>query len=179
MTCIIGLEQDGKVYVGADSLVGNGGWARKELVPNPKIFQKHEIIIAGTGDLRAMQIVKYLINIDHPKKFDEEYVIKNISEIIRLKFKDIGYSEIKDNCEKSFTYLLVAYKDKMFKINGQYAVSRRKDGLICLGAGEDFAFGAMKAFENLEPENRIRKSLEIASYYSGAVMEPFTVLKTK
>jgi len=177
MTCIIGLEQDGKVYVGADSFVGEE-WTRKEQAINPKIFKKNGMLIAGTGEARALQIAKYLVEFDEVEKFDEQYVVENIAEKIRLKFKDIGYSEIKDNREKSATHFLIAYKDKMFVISGGYALTRSKDGITCMGAGEEFAYGAMKALENLKPENRIKKSLEIASYYSNYVFPPFVIMKT-
>jgi len=178
MTCIIGLEQDGVVYVGADSFIGDDE-TRSEQATNPKIFQKNGMLIACSGCLRAIQIVEHLLKLDNPKKFDEQYIIENIAEKIRLKFKDIDYVGTQENYQKLPTSFLIAYKDKMFTIEGNYALTRAKDGILCLGAGSEFAYGAMKALKNLKPEKRIKKSLKITSYYSNYVIAPFIILKTR
>ena len=176
MTCIIGLEQDGKVYVGADSASATRSLdIRQTLVP--KVFNNHNVIIGYTSSFRMGQLLQFM-KIPSYDKLDEKYMINKFIEAIRFEFKAKGYSKI-DNNEETGGNFLVGIKDCLYEIASDFQVQRYADGVASCGCGEEYAYGAMRALEHLDPIDRITKSLEIASYYSGGVMAPFTVLKTK
>ena len=177
MTCIIGLEEDGRVYIGADSCTSNGGFDRDSVL-DKKIFRKNGFIFAHTGTVRAKQIIEHLIDFPSPKTFDDNFVINKIAEPIRSKFKEIGYSEIKDNQESTEDGFIIAYKQSAYFIYSNYTVSRNKDGLITAGCGGRFARGAMLALKDLPPIERIERALEIASICSVAVESPFEIWET-
>ncbi len=177
MTCIIGLELENTALVGADSCTACGN--DRELIKDKKIFRKEKFIFAHTGTARARQIIQYLVDIPIPKEFDIRFVIKQIAEPIRIKMKEIGYSEIENNKEKMRDLFLVAYGNKVFKVYANFTASRAESGLVTSGCGGRYAMGAMLALSNIEPKDRINQSLEISSQCSVAVEPPFIILETE
>lgn len=177
MTCIIGLELENTALVGADSCVACG--TDRELSKDKKIFRKDKFIFAHTGAMRAKQIVQYLVEIPTPEEFDIEFIIKQIAEPVREKMKEVGYSEIDKNEEKMDDLFLVAYGNKVFKVYSNFTASRAESGLVTSGCGGRFAMGAMLALHDIDPKERINKSLEIASQCSIAVEPPFIILETE
>ena len=176
MTCIIGLEQDGKAYVGADSAsVTRQLDMRVTMVP--KVFKNGKFIIGYTTSFRMGQLLQF-VKLPPCKKPTEEYMINNFIDAIRSEFKKKGYSEIDNNVERGGQFI-VGIKGYIYEIGSDFQVQRYVDGVASCGCGDEYAYGAMKALENLKPEKRIKKSLEIVSYYSSGVRAPFTVLKTK
>jgi len=176
MTCIIGLEQDGKVYVGADSSAIIGSWCIR-VTSIPKIFRNNEFIIGYTGSFRMGQLLQFM-KIPPCNKPDENYMINKFIETIRSEFKTKGYSKV-DNNEETGGSFLVGVKDCLYQISSDFQVQRYNDGIASIGSGEEYAYGAMRALKDIKPEERIKKSLEIVAYYSPSVIEPFTILRTK
>jgi len=177
MTCIIGLEENGKAYVGADSMQVRG--YESSMSSNKKIFRIDGFIFAHTGYSKGSQIVKYLLDIPTPEVFDERFMFTKIAEPMRLKMKEIGYSEIKDNQESHIDGWIVAYKDKIFEINSDWETSRLNGGLSVGGCGGNIAKGVMLALQDIEPKERIKKALKIAGQCYVGVAPPFYVWETK
>ena len=177
MTCIIGLEENGKAYVGADSMQVRG--FNELMSSNKKIFRIDGFIFAHTGYCKGSQIVKYLLDIPTPDEIDERFMFTKIAEPMRLKMKEIGYSEIKDNQESHEDGWIVAYKDQVYVINSDWETSRQSSGLSVGGCGGYYAKGVMLALKDVEPKKRIKKALEIASKCSVGVGPPFYVWETK
>ena len=177
MTCIIGLEENGKAYVGADSMQVSG--IDNSSGSNKKIFRVDGFIFAHTGSCKGSQIVKYLLDIPTPEEIDERFMFTKIAEPMRLKMKEAGYSEIKDNQESHNDEWIIAYKDQVYKITCDWEAKRFNGGLIVSGCGGDYAKGVMLALKDLEPKERIKKALEIASQCSVGVGPPFYVWETK
>ena len=176
MTRIIGLEQEGVVYVGADSAAATRSLdIRQTLVP--KVFNNHNVIIGYTSSFRMGQLLQFM-KIPKYDIADEKYMIVSFIPAIRKLFKEGGYSKIENNEEEGGDFI-VGIQGKVYEIQSSFQVQRYADGIASCGCGEEYAYGAMRALEHLDPIDRITKSLEIASYYSGGVMAPFTVLKTK
>jgi len=176
MTCIIGLEQEGVVYVGADSAAATRSLdIRQTLVP--KVFNNHNVIIGYTSSFRMGQLLQFM-KIPKYDIVDEKYMVTKFVPAIRELFKEGGYSRIENNEEEAGEFI-VGVKGNIYQIYSNFQVQRYADGVASCGCGEEYAYGAMRALEHLDPIDRITKSLEIASYYSGGVMAPFTVLKTK
>lgn len=178
MTCIIGLEEGGKAYVGADSMQIEG--LDNAISTNKKIFRRNGFIFAHTGQCRGTQIMKYLIDIPLIDDTDEEFIFKHISEPLRMKMKEIGYSEIKDNIEMHRDRWIVAHKNKVYLINSDWEVARKANGLAVGGCGGDYATGAMFALKNiLPPKKRIERALKISAKCSVGVGPPFVIWETE
>lgn len=178
MTCIIGLEIEKEIFIGADS-AGAKGWEVRQIMI-PKVFKNDEFIIGYTTSFRMGQLLMYKLNVNEQKEdvSDFEFMATCFVDAVMKCLKDNGYSKIDDNVESGGNFL-VGYRKNIYEIESDYQVNRTADGVMAIGCGGEYALGAMKALAPLLPKERITKSLEIASYYSGAVIPPFTILKGK
>lgn len=175
MTCIIGLEDRGRIWMGCDSAAA-ASWDIRVSKVN-KIFRLGDLAVGFTSSWRMGQILRYQVKIDpQEKETDESYMVTKVVESIREAFKAHGYSKIEDNQESGGT-LLVGCKGKIYTIYSDYQVNRFDEGYSAIGCGSGYALGAMRSLEGLPPKKRIRKALEISAHFSNGVTEPFRIEK--
>jgi hypothetical protein len=85
-------------------------------------------------------------------------------------FKSNGYGRISENVEEGGSFL-VAIKGELFEICQDFCVLQNYDGIYSIGAGYEYALGAM--FEQGDPYERCEKGLFAALHFSPFVLEPF------
>jgi len=175
MTCIIGLEENGKAYIGGDSAAVNGYDVRQTSIS--KVFRNDGLIMGYTSSFRMGQLLEFMGVPPHDGEIDDDYMVNKFVEEVRKNFKEKGYTTIKENNERGGVFI-VGIGSKIYTVEADFQVQRYSDGLSSIGCGQDYAYGAMMALKNEEPTERIRRSLEIVSYYSLAVTPPFTILET-
>ncbi len=176
MTCIIGLEHEGKIYIGADS-AGAKGWEVRQIMI-PKVFKNAGFIIGYTTSFRMGQLLMYKLSVEKQKEGmpDFEFMATSFVDAVMKCLKDNGYSKIDDNVATGGDFL-VGYRNNIYEVEADYQVNRTADGIMAIGCGGEYALGAMRAINSNDPRKRINASLEIAAYYSGAVIPPFTILE--
>jgi ATP-dependent protease HslVU (ClpYQ) peptidase subunit len=97
---------------------------------------------------------------------------------IRDCFKRGGFAEKYSEAERGGVFL-VGYKNRLFKIEGDYQVGESYDDFDSCGCGESFALGALKAMsEETDAEDRVKKALEVATHFSAGVRPPFVIETT-
>lgn len=181
MTCIVGYldKESDKVTMGADSagVAGMDITIRKD----PKIFRNGEFIIGCTSSFRMIQLLRFSFKPPERKCWDVyEYMCTDFINEVRKCFKDGGFlQKYKEGDEGGGTFL-VAYKNRLFEIEGDFQVGENLNGMACVGCGADFAIGSLYTSENtdLSPEKRVLKALEAAAFFSAGVSEPFITFET-
>jgi ATP-dependent protease HslVU (ClpYQ) peptidase subunit len=173
MTCIVGLSENGTVYIGADSASASGWEVRAS--NTPKVFRRGPFIIGYTTSFRMGQILHYQVDLPEAETYDEEYMVTKFIEAIRTKFKELGFSKIDSNEETGGTFL-VGVAGHIYEIADDFQVQSFADGICAIGCGSSYALGAMAALKSTPASDRIERALEIAEYFSGGVCGPFTVL---
>ena len=174
MTCIVGLLDKGKIYMGGDS----AGVARLALSirADQKVFIKDDFIMGFTTSFRMGQLLRY--NLEIPticKNIDLfEYMVTSFVEAVRKCLKDGGFAEKKDEKEKAGTFL-VGYQNRLFCIDEDYQVGEQLLPFYAIGCGDNIALGALFANEHLKSEERILQALEAAEQFSAGVRRPFLV----
>ncbi len=184
MTCIIGVEHEGVVYMGADS-IGLNGWA-KDIIAHDKLFNRAGMLFGCAGNPRMAQILRYQTTFmqqgpDHP---DEEYLVREVVEKARLAFREHGFMETENGRDVMTSCFLLGYKGKLYSVENGFQLCRSARQFYALGAGDDFAMGALHATlsqyetwtETLITES-IRHALKTAAELSAAVAPPFVVEK--
>lgn len=175
MTCIVGLAEEGKVYIGADSASAAGWTVRQTKLP--KVFRNGDFIIGYTQSFRMGQILQHHLSVR--KQFvgegHNEYMVKAFAEAVRESLKSHGFAKTENNVERGGEFL-VGYKGHLYSFDSDFQVNEMAMGYDACGCGENFALGAMKALEGVPPEERITKALECAATFSGAVIPPFHIL---
>lgn len=177
MTCIVGLVENDKVYIGGDS----AGVARLDVCirTDEKVFKKGDMIFGFTSSFRMGQLIRYKLKIpDHdPRVDDYEYLCSSfIDELIKC-FKDNGYATINNNEVQGGVFLL-GYNKKLYKVDSDFQVGKIIDSFDACGCGENFALGAFYAMKEdvIDPEIRITSALKAAEYFSGGVRAPFNII---
>ena len=172
MTCVVGLVDDGKVYMGADSCSISADYdAHADRMP--KLFRVGDALIGFTSSWRMGQILAYHLELETPQDEDTRaYMVKTFIPAVRKVLKEHGYAEVKDNAE-SIGRFLVGIKGRLFQIQEDLALLERGQ-FDAIGCGSKYALGAMTVM-NGEPRQKIHKALYAASTLNVGVMPPMLI----
>jgi ATP-dependent protease HslVU (ClpYQ) peptidase subunit len=181
MTCIVGIvdKKSKKVIIGGDSAssAGSNIYIRKDV----KVFRNRDFIIGCTTSFRMIQLLRFSFKPPEIKNKDiYEYMCTDFINSVRDCFKKGGYIQTySDGDEKGGTFL-VAYKDRLFKIENDFQVGENINGIDACGSGQNFALGALFSLTNykLSAEEKIIKALEAAEFLSMGVSRPFVLINT-
>jgi len=176
MTCIIGLVENGEVYIGADGASSNGHFIENARIE--KVFRNGKYVIAYTSSFRMGQLLQYCISLpDPPEKVTLKFMVEEFIEIVRDEFKKYGYSKVESNEETGGTFI-VGVNNSLFHVYNDYQVGHYQDGFTVDGSGRYFAVGAMEALKDFDPEPRIARSIEIAGKFCTTVLsEGWKIIK--
>lgn len=179
MTCIVGLAEGGRVYIGGDS----AGVAGLDITTraDAKVFRNGPYVMGFTSSFRMGQLLRYGFKPPQPHADDDldRFMVTQFIEGTRRCLKDGGYAQVHDNTERGGTFL-VGIRGRLFTVFGDYQVAEPDDGYTSVGCGEDYALGALyTAKRSLSPTARIRAALRAAAYFSGGVQEPFQIVSTR
>jgi len=182
MTCIVGIvnKKEKRVVMGADS-AGVGGY-EITIRKDPKIFKVGDFVIGCTSSFRMIQLLRFSLKLPKVEKEIYEYMCTDFIDAVRKCLKEGGFMEKERDAEVIGTFL-VAYKDRLFKIESDLQVGESVDGIMACGCGENYALGVLKynqllAGIELDTERIITNSLIIAEKLSAGVAKPFKILST-
>jgi len=181
MTCIVGLIDNNKVYMGGDS-ASVAGWDL-QLRTDWKVFRNGPFLMGFTSSWRMGQLLRFkleppsLFKTDGTKKDIYQYMVTDFIEAVRDCLKAGGYAT-KINEEERGGIFLVGIEGRLFFIDSDYQVGELLDGYTAVGCGDQIARGVLYATKGKEPEWRIRLALEAAEHLSAGVRGPFVFLTT-
>ncbi|MDX0897402.1 hypothetical protein GOD90_10395 [Sinorhizobium medicae] len=175
MTCIVGIAQDGNVWLGGDS-AGVSGYSitqRRDV----KVFRNGPFIMGFTSSFRMGQLLAHAF---HPPKRHADtdvykFMVTEFVDAVRGCLKSGGYAETHNSAERGGTFL-VGYEGRLFKIEGDYQVGESLLGYDACGCGDDIALGSLYSTAGQEPAQRIMTALGAASCFSAGVIAPFNVV---
>jgi hypothetical protein len=194
MTCIVAVEHEGKIWVGADSIgMDESLYYNRRL--DRKIFWNNEYLIGFTGSFRGGQILKHKLELPNfppqylPQNFCpeikdvslrnlpsellilvENFFVNEIVDTIKSAFEQGGWA----NSEDDFVWFLIACGPYMVVIQNDLQVEIVED-YTSIGVAAPLALGALAVTETMGPEERLLLSLAVASKHSAGVTEPFLV----
>lgn len=176
MTCIVGLKDQGKVWMGGDSQITSNN--TKLTTTGDKIFQIDNFLIGVTGYTRISQLIQY--SFEPPKRYPDtdvmKYMVTEFAGALRYCLRHNGMWTNVDGMESGEFQLLVGYEGRLFKVSGDLCVSEPVEGFHAIGSGGTLALGALAATEDiLDPEKRVRMALEIAEKYDPYTRGPFVI----
>lgn len=174
MSCIVGLEHRGKVYMGADTSVLRSGMEART-THAPKVIVRDGFIIGCAGSLRYAQTLIYLWEIPEQVEgeSDKHYMLGTIVKSMEECLTENGQTE--DIRSDSGSVVLIGYKGKLYSYGCALGAICPIDERDAVGCGADFALGNLASSDELCPEARIMQALEAAGTFSGGVMPPYHV----
>ena len=175
MTCIVGIAQQGKVWLGADS-AGTADDFSQMVRVDRKVFHNGPYIMGFTGSYRMGQLLAYSLTPPTCSEEDDvmEFMCTRFIDDVRQCLKDGGFARIKDEEEEGGTFL-VGYRQHLFRIDDDYHVGESIHGFDAVGCGELIAIGSLYSTTGRKPKNRIQVALEAASNFSAGVRGPFHI----
>lgn len=184
MTCCVGLERNGRVWLGADSASVDQESLAVDVVREAKVFTRGEFVIAFAGPWRAGQILRHAFypNVRTDLKTDEGYMVLEVVEHIRRLFHKHGFEIEQDEESAAGGFeLLIGYHGKLFKVEDDLHVERSTLPYNAIGCGSDYALGSMYTSGQYDalapfPRLRIELALEAAAKHNAGVAPPFTVI---
>lgn len=185
MTCIVGLEHDGRVWIGGDS-AGVAGWSLT-VRADEKVFANGDFIFGFTTSFRMGQLLRYGLTLpslcrdgDIPSLWSDpdRWMATQFVDAVRDCLKAGGYSKKSDEVESGGQFL-VGYKGHLWQVDRDYQVGRAAHGYLAVGCGDELALGAMHAVsDGLSPHDTVLAALRAAEAHSAGVRGPFKVLST-
>lgn len=194
MTVVIGFKDlvNKRVYMGADRCASN--CMTKFSLEGSKIYQPVEnknFLLGFSGDPRVMQLINSYFRFPDEKELeatlkDEEFGIKyivrfiipSIQEILKIHVYSGGTVPLGTMGNSS---LLIAYKDKLFVINGNFQVIETSEPYASIGGGCFAANAVMEAIKDQKNTSIITKmihALKISSKLSIGVEGPYDMYLT-
>lgn len=178
MTCIVGLVEHGKVFIGGDSCVSRG-YIQQTMTAQKKVFRHGNFLIGYSGSLRMEQLLQFAFSPpEHPKDLSiERYLATLFVDALRNALKEAGNAMKQNEQESSPGYFLVGYQGRLVTIESDYSFTEIADGFDAIGSGNEVALGAMHATKDMSliPQKRIELALEAAAAYCRGVRGPFVI----
>jgi len=175
MTCIVGLVDGGKVYIGGDS-AGVGGYSLT-VRADRKVFKNGDFIMGFTSSFRMGQLLAHAFTppARHAGIDVYKFMVTDFVNAVRDCLKAGGYATKHDEVESGGTFL-IGYEGRLFNIQDDYQVGENLDGFDACGCGCEIAFGALYANRTAKPRDRVRIALEAAERFSAGVRAPFHIV---
>ncbi|RWN55872.1 MAG: hypothetical protein EOR99_35055 [Mesorhizobium sp.] len=159
MTCIVGLVDKGKVYIGGDSAAIDE--QAIEVRANRKVFRKGDYLLGFTGSFRIGQLLEHSATLHKP---EGELMQHMVTKLVPA---------VKDIAGKSMHELIVGCDGRLFKIDSSYAVAEYGD-YVAAGGGEKYALGKLHGSKGA-PKTRILAALDAAQAHCAGVRAPFHI----
>lgn len=176
MTTIVGLVKDQAVYIGADSAGVSDIDCRVRY--NRKVFRKRDMIIGYTGTTQISQILQYHWSLDSISQNYEALETISLQMVhLRTVLKAHGcvYTDPSEIFEGAF---LVGYRSQLFAVYHDFSVSHLADDFDAMGAGSQYALGALYGNEQLPPKERLIQALQAAHHFHpGTTLPPYHIME--
>ena len=177
MTCIVGLIDDGDVYIGGDS----AGVAGTDItvMANEKVFISRDFIYGFTESFRMGQLLRYAFRPPPRKVSLLPYMVVDFVTELRACFSAHGWERKEEDGADKGGCFLVGHAGRLFLVDSDFQVGESVVPYASIGCGEGFALGSLYASTVKSPRGRVKQSLEAAGYHSVGVSAPFVIKKLK
>lgn len=175
MTCIVGLVDGGRVWMGGDS-AGTAGWDLT-VRADRKVFRNGPYVMGFTTSFRMGQLLRHgfaaPVPPDSPADL-EAFMATTFIDAVRERLKAGGWAVKNLEQEQGGTFL-VGVRGRLFRIDSDYQVGEGVDGYAAIGCGDQVAHGALFASQGRPAFDRVAMALAAAERFSAAVRRPFAI----
>lgn len=173
MTCIVGVVQEGRTWIGADSAGSNG---RTTVVrADKKLFRNGPYLIGFTTSFRMGQILQYDFQPPSPRGKDLfAFMVKEFVPTVRSAMKNGGCLRTTTEGVDGSGIFMVGIGARLFKVESDFQVAESSFAYNACGSAENIALGSLHSSKG-SPRSRIKMALEAASRHSPDVSPPFVI----
>lgn len=170
MTCIVGVSDGERVYMGADSL-GSTAWTG-DVFRTPKLFKRGPFLLGCCGDYRYTQLLMHAWDPPRPGKNIDKFVATELVDSIWHTLEAGGALHKSKGVGTTGGMCLLAYHGRVWRLEDNFGVIEPESGFTAMGSGEDLAMGSLHTTRGDRPKRRVRAALEAASAYDIHVGGP-------
>lgn len=175
MTCIVGIEVPGGVWLGADSFVGSGSYA--DVCTKSKLFRRAGWYAGVAGSSRVATVLEHIFEWPTAPAVVDDAAVARLAHDIGKALAADDYSATVENGGKSISMeVLVAAGGRLYSIGSACGVHRSRHGYIAAGSGENYALGAVMASKGRPPRERVLAGLRAAARHTPTVCGPFRLV---
>jgi len=173
MTCIVGMEHKGRVYIAGD-LLGSNSWHKSEY-HNSKVFKIGDIVLGYTSTYRFGQLLETELSPPFvPDKNIYYWLIKQVVPEI--------YGILKKYDEKGGT-ALIGVRGELYCLQDDYSILRSVNGYASVGSGYEYALGSLHTQIDIlklkeTPSKILPRAIESAGSHSPSVGTKHTIVST-
>ncbi len=181
MTAIVGVVNDGDVWLGGDACGASPNW--RAALKTPKLVELHTgsgtLVLGYTTSFRFGQILQYRTEPPYDVRKDaEEYLVKEFVPTVRNALQSEGWLKKENDREESGS-ALVGYRSRLFEFSSDLSFIETEVGLSAVGSGCEYALGAMLCASNQQwaAIAILEAGLQAAAAFTPGVMAPFFIRK--
>ncbi len=172
MTCVVGLEHRGRVWLAADT--SSNADENSDDDHTPKVFKRDEWVIGYAGSWRLGALVRFKVTL--PKRATKANVERIVScdlidEIVKV-LDGNGFSrELKDEGDAVNPWnLLVGIHGELWEIDQNLNATHSIRGYHAIGEGAPWAQGVVAALKSSkQPESLLKQAIKIAGLHCTGV----------
>lgn len=179
MTCIVGLVDNGAVYMGADSAGVDGRRMTMAIRNDRKVFRNGAFVMGFTSSFRMGQLLAFSLALPSPREGDDllAFMVRDFVAATRQLLKDGGYATNNSGRETGGEFL-VGFRGRLFRIFDDFQVAESTKPYDACGCGDLIALGSLYSTPNLtDPTQRVTEALSAAETFSAGVRGPFFIEK--
>jgi len=172
VTCIVGLEHGGRVYIGGDS-AGVSGY---DIVTrtDSKVFHVGPFVMGFTSSFRMGQLLRYTLTVTAPEGDPERFMATTFIDAVRECLKTGGWLSKTSEREEGGTFL-VGVTGRLYAVHGDFQVASSSDGYAAVGSGNGLALGSLHTTRGRGARYRVNAALEAAAHHNAGVSAPFVI----
>lgn len=180
MTCIVGVEHKGNVYLGGDRAATDGGLNRT-LIKEPKVFLKGEIGFGVCGLPKVMDALQHAIELpEHTTGDAKGYLVSQVVPAIRDGLKKLECTEEHNGQQYFHGAMLIGYRGRLFQLEANFQLVEAARGFDAVGSGGEAAMGALRANKKTsDARKRVIEALEVSAEANAGVAPPFDIVVVK
>jgi ATP-dependent protease HslVU (ClpYQ) peptidase subunit len=177
MTCIVGLVDKGKVWIGGDTAADGEG--DRSPWKNSKVFKKDDFIFGYAGSFRFGQLIEHAFEI--PSKLEGQsdmcYLVTTFSDSLITTLQNANFLAEDKTELPDHSGFLMGYHGVLYEFQEDFTFGVPAKNYMAIGSGGSYAIGAVHALigTNQTPKTIITKALDAATMYCGGVMEPYNI----
>jgi ATP-dependent protease HslVU (ClpYQ) peptidase subunit len=169
MSCVIGLLNNGRLYMASDGIATTEEGERRPVICI-KLFKNKNYLIGYTGSVRHGQVLG-------PKFFEPPTNVYELPDAIRQKFIDTGCILTTETGQQVHSSnILVGYRGHLFEILIDFQMNEVSGDFTSIGSGSPYAMGSLFATKKWKsPEKRIINALDCAREYDRSCGRPYAI----
>lgn len=173
MSCVVGIVENGNVYIGGDSLASTPNFVFETNVN--KVFRNGPFLFGCTGSFRYMNLLMHALEVPKqgPNESDMKYLTITFIDALRECLLNGGVMK-REGSEDHGPCSLLGYRGHLYLIDDDFQVNEITSGYHSIGCGMNLAMGALYAIYNtnladMSASDKIMMALRAASKYDPFV----------